>query len=171
MTTSGVAQSADQAGTAGERLMVEAFLDAQRAALVERVRGVSEAAARLRLVSSRTTLAGLLRHSTIVERNWFQYGLAGRPRPQEAGVGRDQGWQVGPEETVAGLIAEYEVVCGQSRQVAAQFGLDEVMSHHSLGAVSLRWIYLHMVEELARHAGHADILREQLDAGAGTGSV
>jgi hypothetical protein len=55
----------------------------------------------------------------------------------------------------------------RSRQLASRFSLADAVAHHELGEVSLRWIYIHMIEETARHAGHADILREQLDGTLG----
>jgi hypothetical protein len=65
------------------------------------------------------------------------------------------------------LIAQYDEQCAVSRQTAAKYELDHVVPHPHLGEVSLRWIYVHMIEETARHAGHADILREQLDGTTG----
>jgi uncharacterized damage-inducible protein DinB len=151
--------------TASERELLEAFLEQQRLEVVRAVRGVAEADARRRLVPSLTTLAGILKHLSAVERNWFQRRLARRDPADIAGraFGDDPSWQVGPEETVEDLIAEYEQACVQSRELVARYELDEVVRHERVGPVSLRWIYAHMVEETARHAGHADILREQID--------
>jgi Protein of unknown function (DUF664) len=68
---------------------------------------------------------------------------------------------------VAGVLADYQAACEQSRAAAAEHELDHVVPHDRLGSVSLRWILVHMVEETARHAGHADILREQTDGSTG----
>jgi hypothetical protein len=65
------------------------------------------------------------------------------------------------------LIEGYERACAASRQVAARFSLDDSVPHARMGMVSLRWIYVHMIEESARHVGHADILREQTDGATG----
>jgi hypothetical protein len=77
-----------------------------------------------------------------------------------------------PDELVASagerLLAEYEEACAWSRATAAGHALDDVAPHFRMGEVSLRWIYVHMIEETARHAGHADILREQLHGITGT---
>ncbi|HEY2696750.1 MAG TPA: DUF664 domain-containing protein [Pseudonocardiaceae bacterium] len=81
--------------------------------------------------------------------------------------GSDDDWQVLDDDTVAGLIAEYEHACTQSRDIAAGYDLDHAVPHAYLGQVSLRWIYVHMIEETARHTGHADILREQTDGSTG----
>ncbi|HEX7743978.1 MAG TPA: DinB family protein [Micromonosporaceae bacterium] len=158
----------EQAATAGERAQLEAFLDSQRREVVEKVAGLSNQDMRRRLVVSLTTLGGLLKHLAAVERSWFQRRLAQRPPDQIDGypVGDDGSWAIGPDATLAELIAEYEAACGESRRIAAGFALDHVVTHPRLGRLSLRWVYLHMIEETARHAGHADILREQIDAGS-----
>ncbi|MFG1661466.1 DinB family protein, partial [Micromonospora chersina] len=130
-----------------------------------KVRGLSEDDARRSLVPSLTTLIGLVKHAAAVERNGFQHCLAQQPREQIVGnsFGDDASWQVGSDETVANVIAEYATACERSRQIAAGFALDDTVPHSRLGTVSLRYIYVHMIRELARHCGHADILREQID--------
>jgi hypothetical protein len=76
--------------------------------------------------------------------------------------------RVEPGETLAGLLADYARACDESRAVLAGHGLDEqTVNHSARGPVTLRWICLHMIEETARHAGHIDILREQLDGVVG----
>jgi hypothetical protein len=71
------------------------------------------------------------------------------------------------DDTVAGVLADYRASCARSRTAADAHGLDDAVPHDRLGTVSLRWIYVHMIEETARHAGHADILREQTDGSTG----
>ena len=75
-------------------------------------------------------------------------------------------WDVAGQ-TIAGAIAEFGSACAASRQIAANFALDQTVPHDQLGEVSLRWIYVHIIRELARHAGHADIIREQIDGATG----
>jgi hypothetical protein len=65
------------------------------------------------------------------------------------------------------LVTRYEAACAESRRVAAGLALDDTVPHPRLGRVSLRWVYVHMIEETARHTGHADILREQTDGATG----
>ncbi|WP_422770313.1 DinB family protein [Plantactinospora sp. WMMC1484] len=156
----------EAASTGGERAVWEAFLDCQRREVAEKIAGVSEEDARRRLVPSLTTLGGLLKHLSAVERSWFQRRLASREPADIAGWvdGGDPSWTLGPDDTVERLLAEYAEACEESRRVAARSALDYSVPHSRLGRVSLRWIYAHMIEETARHAGHADILREQLDA-------
>jgi Protein of unknown function (DUF664) len=153
--------------TAGERELLEGFLEYHRQVVGGKLRGLSEEDARRHLVPSLTTPIGLVKHAAAVERNWFQHYLAGRPREQIAGGGDDAGWEVGEDETIADVIAEYGEACAQSRQIAAGFGLDHTVPQDQLGQVSLRWIYVHMIREHARHIGHADILRELIDGATG----
>lgn len=155
--------------TGSEREVLEAFLDFHRQVLARKVSGISEQDARLSRVPSTTTLAGLVKHMIGVERGWFQRVLAQRP-VEAIGPhvgGGDDSWELAENETVESLVAEYRRTCEQSRQTAAQFDLDDAVPSRRLGQVSLRWIYVHMIEETARHVGHADILREQTDGATG----
>ena len=159
----------DDVLTAGERETLEWFLDYHRWALSAKLRGLSEQDARRRLVPSLTTLLGLVSHAAAVERNWFQHYLGGQPREEIPGNARgdDPSWDVGADQTMAGVIAEFESACATSRQIAAGFALDQAVPHDDLGQVSLRFIYMNLYGEYARHIGHADILREQIDGGTG----
>jgi uncharacterized damage-inducible protein DinB len=155
--------------TGSERDVLEAFLDWHRQVLVRKAMGISEEEARRHRVPSSTTLAGLVKHMIGVERGWFQRTLAGRPVEEigtNVGGGADS-WELAGNETVESLVGEYQRTCDQSRQTAAKFSLDDAVPHRRLGQVSLRWIYVHMIEETARHVGHADILREQTDGATG----
>jgi uncharacterized damage-inducible protein DinB len=147
---------------------LEEFLEYHRRALSGKLRGLSEEGARLRLVPSLTTMIGLVSHAAAVERNWFQHYLGGRPREEITGNARGDApsWDVA-DKTIAGVIAEFDSACATSRQIAANFLLDQTVPHDQLGQVSLRWIYVHIIREHARHVGHADILREQIDGVTG----
>ncbi|MCX6397579.1 MAG: DinB family protein [Propionibacteriales bacterium] len=149
--------------TAEERPQLERFLDQARAEVARTLDGLTDEQARRRLVPSLTTPLGLVTHLTFVEQAWFQVVLGGRTRA-ELGLPQDVDptFVPAPGTTVASALAEYERVCAWSRETAAGYALDHVVEHHRMGAVSLRWIYVHMVRETSRHAGHADILREQL---------
>jgi len=74
---------------------------------------------------------------------------------------------VGADKTIGGVIAEFESACAASRQIAAGFALDQTVPHDQAGQVSLHWIYVNVIAEHARHAGHADIIREQIDGATG----
>jgi uncharacterized damage-inducible protein DinB len=160
------------AAEADERTTLEAFLDYYRALMKRKVSGLSEEDASKRLVPSDTTLVGMIKHLTRVEASWFQHRLAQRPVDELPAVKRmfddpEAEWRIDPGETVAQLIAAYDEQCAESRDAAQRFELDHVVPHPELGEVSLRWILVHMIEETARHAGHADILREQIDGSTG----
>jgi hypothetical protein len=155
--------------TGSEREVLEAFLDFHRGVVVRKLSGVSGADARRRLVPSQTTLIGIVRHLAGVESDWFERRLGGADVPRRTGTGNapDESWSVGEDKTIEDVIAEYHESCDRSREVAARFALEDSVPHPRLGRVSLRWIYVHMIEETARHAGHADILREQVDGASG----
>jgi hypothetical protein len=164
-----VADEEEPFAVAAERETLEWFLDYHRSALSGKLRGLSEEDARRRLVPSLTTLLGLVSHAAAVERNWFQHYLGGKPREEipENALGDGPSWDVGPDKTIADVIAEHESACAASRQIAAEFSLDHTLRHDQLGQVSLRWIYVNILGEYARHAGHADIIREQIDGVTG----
>ena len=157
------------ARTGDERAVLESFLDFHRAMVPRKARGLSHAEASRRLVPSLTTLAGLLKHLALVERNWFPCLLA--PEPGDVYLTSEEealaSFTLEETDTVEDLAAAYERACARSREVAARFDLDHVVPHPQLGEVSLRWIMVHLIEETARHAGHADILRELTDGETG----
>jgi uncharacterized damage-inducible protein DinB len=159
----------------GERETLEAFLDDYREIVVRKVSGLSDADARRRLVSSPTTVGGLVKHLRWAEYGWFDQLLTERVDDNRRTHERDWEFEFLPEETLPTLIAEYQGQCEQSRRIAARYQLEHVVPHRRLGlgvppargGVSLRWIYVHMIEETARHCGQIDILREQLDGATG----
>jgi hypothetical protein len=159
----------DLVAVAGERETLEGFLEYHRRALGGKLRGLSEEEARRRLVPSLTTMLGLVSHAAAVERNWFQHYLGGTPREEITGNARgdDPSWDVAGDATIAGVLDEFESACAVSRRIAAGFAIDQTVPHDKLGRVTLRWIYVHIIREHARHLGHADILREQIDGVTG----
>jgi uncharacterized damage-inducible protein DinB len=151
----------------GEREILETFLDLYRSIVARKAATLTDAQLRERHVPSATTLAGVVAHLAAVEREWFQLVLAGRSVDEIGGVPSGDGWTVDPGIDAATLVAGYERACAESRRIAAEQALDATVPHARLGRVSLRWIYVHMIEETARHAGHADILRERTDGATG----
>ncbi|GHF04484.1 DinB family protein [Streptomyces morookaense] len=148
-----------------ERQMLEYMLDHTRAELINTVRGLSEAESRRRLVPSLTTPIGLIKHAAFAERKWFQHILGGLPESECDGeMAGEASFVVSDHETVADVIAEFERASNRARTIAADIDLNATRGHPAFGTVSLRWIYLLMIQEFARHAGHSDILREQTDA-------
>ncbi len=154
-------------GPAGERETLESFLDDYRDIVVRKVARLSDADARRRLVASPTTAGGLVKHLRWAEYGWFDQLLQGRVDDNRRLHERSREFELLPEETLATLVTEYQQQCEQSRQIAARYQLDHQVPHRRLGSVSLRWIYVHMIEETARHTGQLDILREQLDGATG----
>lgn len=157
------------ARTGDERAVLESFLDFHRAIVLRKARGLSDADASRRLVPSLTTLAGLLQHLALVEGNWLPRLFA--PEPGDVYLTSEEeaeaSFTLGPADTVETLAVRYEAACARSRAIAARFDLDHVVPHPQLGEVSLRWVLVHLIEETARHAGHADILRELTDGQTG----
>lgn len=151
--------------TGAERALIENTLDRNREALIATVRGLSEVDARRRLVVSLTTPISLIKHAAAAERIWFQRFWAGLEESECDGYSeRDEGtFVVAEHESVAEVIAELERASDRSRAIAARFDLDDTKHNPREGTVSMRWTLLAMIEEFARHAGHGDILREQID--------
>ena len=143
-----------------ERPLLENMLDRSRAALIDTVRGLSDEDARRRLVASLTTPISLLKHAAAAERIWFQLDES----ECDGYSNRDEGtFTVADDESLADVIVEFERASQRSRVIASRFDLDDTKDNPREGRVSMRWTLLAMIEEFARHAGHGDILREQLN--------
>jgi hypothetical protein len=159
-------RSRDQATLlGGERVVLEAFLDDMRGLIAESVRGLSDAQTRRRLVSSKTTLLGIVQHCAAIERFFFERTLLGRDPAAIAGRSdaTDPSWDLDSTATIANVLADFHEACDESRRISAAFDLDHVTHYNpGRGPLTVRWIYVRMIEELGRHAGHADILREQV---------
>lgn len=145
------------------RRQLDAFVDDHRALLSECLDGLTEEQARRRLVPSRTTLLGLVKHAAFVERVWFDEAVTGRSRG-EIGipVTPDESFVLDDGDTIASVRADYATACDDSRRAVAGLGLDDVLTGNRRGPLPLRWVMLHVLRELAQHCGHADVLREQV---------
>jgi hypothetical protein len=146
-----------------ERTQLEAFLHDQRDQIATLLDGLTDEQARRNLVPSLTTPAGLVKHCAFVERVWFRVGLAGRTRaelglPDEI----DDSFRLDDHDSVDSLVADYHAAWAESAALAAEHSLDDLVLHNRRSPMTLRWVYLHLTRELARHAGHGDILREQI---------
>ncbi|MDZ7918417.1 MAG: DinB family protein [Rhodococcus sp. (in: high G+C Gram-positive bacteria)] len=148
-----------------ERPIIEDMLDRNREALIETARGLSDTDARRQLVASLTTPISLIKHAAAAERIWFQRFWAGLDESECDGYSRrDEGtFSVADDESLADVIVEFERASQRSRQISSRFDLDDTMDIAREGTVSMRWTLLLMIQEFARHAGHGDILREQID--------
>ena len=154
-------------GLADDRALLETMVDRQRAEVAALLDDITDAEARERLVPSLTTPLGLVKHATFVERVWFHSRVA---RVSRADLGIpdtvEESFVLTDDDTVASVRATYDAVCERSRAIAAEHAWDEEFPWHA-GPVSLRYVHAHLVAELARHAGHGDILVEQLRARRG----
>jgi len=153
----------------GERAMLEAWLEFHRTTLLLKCEGLTAASSGRRpIASSALSLHGLVRHMAEVERSWFRRTLEGdgdAPRIYGPSGGDadlapldDADWDVD--------LATRHAECDVSRAIAARHDLDDTGPRRGRPC-SLRWIYVHMIEEYARHNGHADLIRELVDGAVG----
>jgi uncharacterized damage-inducible protein DinB len=152
------------------------YLDYQRATMLLKTEGLTAEQLSSRAIpTSDLTLGGLLFHLALVEESWMEIRFAGLPvRPPWAGhdweVDPDWEFRTSAELTPDQLRQRYEEACERSRQVVAgASGLDQDSATPTRDGshFSLRWVLLHLIEETARHAGHADFLREAIDGVVG----
>jgi hypothetical protein len=155
-----------------ERTTLESWLDFHRATLARKCEGLGDAqAATASVPPSAITLTGLVRHMAEVERNWFRRVLAGEHAPpiydpMADPDGPDGGFELARDATLGDALATWreEVACARKHCATRDLGDTGRFTGQD---VSLRWIYVHMIEEYARHNGHADLLRERIDGVTG----
>lgn len=155
-----------------ERAGLSEFLNMQRDALINKVQGVSEEDARRAATVSALSLLSLIKHSAIWERRWFQVIVAGRSFPNEwpevqTEEAADPTFQLTDGDSVETLVAYYRHQIAASEEILESFDLESPCVWPEMAHVNLRWVALHMIEETARHAGHADIIREAIDGSRG----
>lgn len=157
---------------ADERTQLVGWLDLQRAIVHWKCEGLSEQDAHRAVLSTSPlmTMAGIVSHLRWVEQTWFEVLFLGRPAvgPQFDETVEDADMMV-DDVPMQQLLGQYERQCRISNEIIAQHSLEEAGRHpdfRSAGA-TLRWMLIHMVEETARHAGHADVIRELLDGSKG----
>lgn len=154
-----------------EREMLEAWLDFHRVTLLIKVEGVDDEGRKARpIATSKLSLHGLVRHMAEVERSWFRRVLQSEPDAPHIWYDLsledsdmvpldDANWQDD--------LAAWHQECERSREAAAGRTLEDVGVTEQGTSCSLRWIYAHMIEEYARHNGHADLIRELVDGAVG----
>ncbi|MBJ7610042.1 MAG: DinB family protein [Candidatus Dormibacteraeota bacterium] len=153
---------------ADERETLIAFLDKYRETVLVKLDGLDRDQLARRLLDSRTTLLGLVRHLTIVEQWWFAAVIAGGPAPEEDPDDPDAEWLISDSDSPEQIVAAYRAAYSRSNQIARAAGsLDGRVPGPHRPDKSVRWILMHMLEETARHAGHADIVRELIDGRTG----
>ena len=154
----------------GEREMWEAWLDFHRATLLWKCEGLTDEQLRARSVPPSTmSLIGLVRHCTEVERNWFQRVLQQRDIDGIYYTEADPDGEFDNVDTadIADDFRIYRETCEDSRRASRAAESLDVTGVRRGETLSLRWILTHMVEEYARHNGHADLLRERIDGQTG----
>ncbi len=158
---------------ADERTMLETWLDYHRATLLMKCAGLTDAQLKLRSADPSTlSLLGLVRHMTEVERSWFRRRIAGEGAPPlyYSKERPDDDFDAVDAADPAAMFSAFNNEVELCRAVAAGVTLDTLVpntSNDGRGDFSVRWIYVHMIEEYARHNGHADLLRERIDGAIG----
>jgi hypothetical protein len=149
----------------GELDVAHAFLKFQRHCVLKKAEGLTDNQLRGSMVASGTSILGLIQHLAEAERGWFGHHLAGGERTAAA----ERGMTVPPERFVAEVIGEYRAAILDSDRAIKAAGDPEALMAIPIDGTrkTLRWIMAHMTAETARHAGHADILREQIDGTTG----
>jgi hypothetical protein len=145
------------------RAQFEVFLDEHRSELNRCLDGLTEEQARRSLVPSRTTLLGLVKHAAFVEKVWFDEAVTCRSRT-EIGIPAtpDESFILRDGDTIAAIQHAHRKACEASRRATSSLGLEDMVHGNRRGPLPLRWVYLHVLRELAQHCGHAEILREQI---------
>ncbi|MFE0320517.1 DinB family protein [Streptomyces albogriseolus] len=166
-------QRTEPAQNADERTMLDGWLDHPRATLARKCEGLTDEQLRAASVApSELSLMGLVRHMAEVERSWFRRVFAGEDAgPLYYGEADPDGeFHPGEADTWKDAYETWQGEIEAARRTAAGHALDERSQgrHHShSGPCSLRWIYTHMIEEYARHNGHADLIRQAIDGATG----
>ena len=141
------------------------FLEEQRASLLRNLDGLTDEQATSHPTASSFCMLTLVKHVAFVERRWFQLEVARRqieglwPPPD------DREMEIEPGDSVESVRAFYEQIIAENREILA--GVDDLDSLSEIG-LNRRWILLHLIEETARHAGHADLIRESIDGSTGS---
>ena len=153
-----------------ERSGLLVFLDQQRQALSTSLRGLTEFQARQIPSASTLSLATLLFHVIRVERRWVEVVIAGRPVPDIWPLPDPAAdFRLPPDLRVPDLLAAYAAAAAETdRVVAGVADLGQPCADEESAHLSVRWVLLHLIEETARHAGHADIIRESIDGASAT---
>ena len=158
-----------------ERESLGQYLDYQRETILLKTEGLTKEQLGQRIPTSSLTLAGILYHLALNEEGWFEVDFLGH-EPREDFQGID--WDADPdyefrtalEKEPDWLRRRYRDACNRARQVTATAGsMDDLSVSTRIGGkpYTLRWLMMHLIEETARHAGHADLLREAIDGTVG----
>jgi uncharacterized damage-inducible protein DinB len=154
--------------TAGEKESLHASLDRYRDVMLWKLEGLGDADLRRPMVPSGTNLLGMVKHLAAVEYGWFctQFGRDHEPLPFDE-EDENADLRVNDDETTEDILAFYGRARAAADRVIDELDLDATGTGWSGYTTSLRWVLIHMIEEIARHAGHADIVRELIDGTTG----
>ena len=151
--------------------MLVSFLDYYRETMIGMLDGLDEDQVRWTPSATANSLLGMVNHLTYVEHWWFHECFLGRDAdlPDIFGEDRDADFRPPADQTVGFTVERFRAACARSNEITSTASLDDVAAHthHKQRGVTLRWILVHMIEETARHAGHADITRELIDGAVG----
>ncbi len=150
---------------ADERDALTQQLDFHRATLLRKLEGLDGEQLRSPMTASGLSLLGLVKHLAETEHGWFLKIYGGLPEPDLFSA--DAEFSIGPDEAADDLVAQYLRTCERARAIVATGGLDDVVTTPWGAEVNLRAILVHMVQETARHNGHADVIREAIDGVTG----
>lgn len=155
----------------GERETLGGFLDWYRAVVERKVDGLSLEDAKRVMTPTGMSSLGVLKHLGWVERGWFRETFAGEDvEAIDLDGDNSAEFAVGSDDTVESVIAFYRAEVGEARRVVGESPSLDILSARETTYqehVSLRWVMVHMLEETARHAGHLDLMREQIDGQVG----
>jgi uncharacterized damage-inducible protein DinB len=158
-----------------ERALLLAYVAQQRDGLKFAAYGLTDEQARLTPTAGGLSIGGLLKHVAEMERSWLDTVLQRDRRPgastEDQAADYEAGFRLGPDETLADAVADLEAAGRETEAAVAGLDLDQPVPvpqgvpwfPDDVEAWSVRWVLLHLVEEIARHAGHADIVRESID--------
>ena len=164
------------APVADEREGLLAFLAQQRLVLRVAAHGLTDEQAGAAPSASALSVGGLIRHVALTERHWIDMVVGHSESATDDDDTYEQGFRFGPDDTLADALALYDEVAARTAAVVA--GIDDLGQAvpvpkdvpwfpDDVDAWSVRWVLLHIIEETARHAGHADIVRESIDGATG----
>ena len=171
--TAPAVERTDPDRSAGERTALDQWLDYQRTTLLHKCAGLTAAQLKTRAVPpSQLSLLGLVRHMVEVERWWFRMHADRQDVTFEYCTDDDQDadFEAVDGADAAGDLQTYRTEVQAAKDAVSGKGLDEVVpsrGDHPERVRDIRWIYLHMIEEYARHNGHADLIRERIDGATG----
>lgn len=154
--------------TGAEKESLHVSLDRHRDAVLWKLEGLDDERLRRPMTPSGTNLLGLVKHLAAVEYGWFAttFGRAAEPLPFDEDD-PDASLRITAEETTAEVLAFYARARAAADATISELELEDLGTAWTGRTVSLRWVLIHMIEETARHAGHADIVRELIDGRIG----